>query len=98
MIFFHGHHPYRKIFEKTSNYLLGCESGPLYVKVHAMGRLQIFELLTLYQKAKLGVNCQNLMKLFISFAEGIFCLAKRKYSSQTKLRPRQTKLALVKRN
>ena len=59
---------------------------------------EIFELLTLYQKAKLGVNCQNLMMLFISFAEGIFCLVKRKYSSQTKLRPRQTKLALVKRN
>ena len=58
----------------------------------------IFELLILYQKAKLEMNCQNQMKLFISFVEGIFCLAKRKYSSQTKLRPRQTKLALVKRN
>ena len=25
------------------------------------------------------MNCQNLMKLFISFVGGIFCLAKRKY-------------------
>ena len=61
-------------------------------------RGEIFELLILYQKAKLGTNHKNLMTLFISFAEGIFYLAKRKYSSQTKLRPRQTKLALVKRN
>ena len=40
---------------------------------------EIFELLILYQKDKLGMNCQNLMKLFISFVGGIFCLAKRKY-------------------
>ena len=59
---------------------------------------EIFELLILYQKAKLRTDHKNLMTLFISFAEGIFYLAKRKYSSQTKLRPRQTKLALVKRN
>ena len=36
-------------------------------------------MLILYQKDKLGMNCQNLMKLFISFVGGIFCLAKRKY-------------------